>query len=141
MLRALNARFIENFVTNDVEAHDKIIHQRFICVMPNGALLGREAYLERWATAFDPDEFVYWDHRDESISIFGNVALVRSANKFVRRLNGTEQVGMTVYTDIYLQERGEWQCIQAQLTPVSPEHYPGDDTIIRAWVNGRLKAA
>lgn len=140
-LRALNERFIRNFVTNDVESHNAIIHQQFICLMSNGARLGRDAYLKYWATAFDPSEFVYWDYRDESISVFGNFALVRSTNKYVRRAKGTERVGMTAYTDTYLKEHGEWKCIQAQLTPVSAEHYPGDDTIIRAWVNGCLKSA
>ena len=140
-LRTLNERFIRNFVTNDIESDNAIIHQQFICLMPNGARLDRDAYLEYWATAFDPGEFVYWDYRDESISIFGNIALVRSTNKYVRRANGTDRVGMTTYTDTYLEENGEWKCIQAQLTPVSAEHYPGDDTIIRAWINGRLKAA
>lgn len=140
-LRALNERFIRNFVASDVDAHDAIIHRDFICLMPDGARLDRDAYLQHWAAAFDPDEFVYWDYRDESISIFGNVALVRSTNKYVRRANGTEQAGMTTYTDTYLKEHGEWTCIQAQLTPVAADHYPGDDTIVRAWVNGCLKAA
>ncbi len=138
-LKALNARFIRNFVTNDAEAHDAIIHTRFVCVMPNGARLDRKSYLKRWATAFDPEEFVYFDYRNESISIFANVALVRATNKHVRLSRGTENVGMTVYTDTYLEEQGNWKCIQAQLTPVTAGHYPGDETIIRAWVNGRPK--
>ena len=140
-LGALNARFIRNFVTNDVAAHDAIIHRDFICLMPNGARLEREAYLKFWATAFDPQTFVYWDYRDESIAVFGNVALVRAATRYVRRANGAEQTGMTIYTDTYLEEQGDWTCIQAQLTPVAPEHYPGDDTIVQAWVHGELKAA
>ena len=140
-LRALNERFIRNFVTNDVEAHDAIIHPWFICLMPNGAKLDRETYLKYWATAFDPDQFAYWDYRDEQISLFGNVALVRSANKYVRRANGAEQAGMTVYTDTYLEENGDWLCIQAQITPLAPEHYPADDTIVRSWIHGRMEAA
>ncbi len=140
-LSALNALFIHNFVTNDVESHDAIIHQQFICLMPDGARLERDAYLKFWASAFDPDEFVYWDYRDQSISIFGNVALVRSTNKYIRRANGAERTGMTVYTDTYLEAEGEWQCIQAQLTPLAAEHYPSDDTVISAWVKGRPKAA
>ena len=35
-LRALNALFIENFVRNDVESHDAILHADFICVRSNG---------------------------------------------------------------------------------------------------------
>ncbi|NKB56105.1 MAG: DUF4440 domain-containing protein [Alphaproteobacteria bacterium] len=135
-LKALNERFILNFITNDVESHDAIIHDRFLCIMPNGGYQDWEAYLRRWATAFDPNEFVYFDYRDESVSIFGNVALVRAATKYVHHANGTEQIGMNVYTDTYLEEKGKWKCIQAHLTPVSAEHYPGDDTIVRAWVNG-----
>ena len=42
-LGALNARFIRNFVTNDVAAHDAIVHRDFIYLMPNGARLEREA--------------------------------------------------------------------------------------------------
>ncbi len=35
-LRALNARFINNFITNDVPGHDAILHEGFICIAPTG---------------------------------------------------------------------------------------------------------
>ena len=141
ILQTLNAQFIQNFVSCDVQAHDTIIHDRFICLAPDGGRLNREAYLEYWATAFDPDSFVYFDYRDETIDVFGNTALVRSATKFVRRTNGSEQTGMNIYTDTYLEENGVWKCIQAHLTPLAPAHYPGDSTIVRAWVHGRPQSA
>ena len=31
-LRALNARFIHNFITNDVPSHDAMLHKDFICI-------------------------------------------------------------------------------------------------------------
>ena len=40
-LRALNARFIHNFITNDVPSHDAILHGDFICITPMGALEGK----------------------------------------------------------------------------------------------------
>ena len=46
-LRALNARFIHNFITNDVPSHDAILHKDFICIDPNGRRVGREEYLKR----------------------------------------------------------------------------------------------
>jgi hypothetical protein len=82
---------------------------------------------------------VYWDYRDESISIFDAVALVRATNKHIIRKDGTESTGMTTYTDIYIEENGEWKCIQAQLTPVSPQHFPGDETIVEKYVMGELQ--
>ena len=140
-LKALNARFIHNFVTNDVPSHDAILHPRFTSILPNGARLPRSDYLAAWATGFDPDVIVYWDYRDERIEVFDDtVALVSSVNKWVRVREGVEFTGMTRYTDAYVFENGAWKCILAQLTGVQPAHYPPDDTIVRKYVRGRLTA-
>jgi hypothetical protein len=132
-LRALNARFIHNFVTNDVPSHDAILHPGFITIWD------RVTYLKYWATAFDPHIIVYWDVRDELITIIGDVALVRATNKHTRRRDGKEVTGMTMYTDTYLFENGAWKCIQAQLTTVAPEHQPADDTIISVYIEGKRR--
>jgi ketosteroid isomerase-like protein len=136
-LRALNARFIHNFVTNDVASHDAILHQDFINIWPTGQRWDRASYLKYWATAFDPKIIVYWDVRDELITVIGDVALVRATNKSIRRRDGKEVTGMTTYTDTYLVADGAWKCIQAQITAVAPEHYPADDTIVSVYIEGK----
>ena len=118
-LRALNARFIHNFVTNDVPSHDAITHQRFLCISTNGARVDRATYLHQWATGFDPEVIVYWDVRDEKIDVYGDCALVRATNKHTRHVDGKDVTGMTSYTDTYVREQGRWLCVQAQLTTVS----------------------
>ena len=135
-LRALNVLFIENFIRNDVESHDAILHADFICVRSNGARMDRTTYLKRWATGFDPQVIVYWDVRDELITLVGNVALVRATNKEIVRRDGRDAAAMSTYTDIYVYERGAWKCIQAQITPVAPGQEPGDDTVISIYING-----
>jgi hypothetical protein len=136
-LRALNARFIHNFVTNDVASHDAILHPGFIDIRPTGQRQDRATYLKFWATAFDPQVIVYWDVRDELITVIGDVALVRATNKHTRRRDGKDVTGMTTYTDTYLFENGAWKCIQAQITPVAPEHQPADDTIVSVYIEGK----
>ena len=138
-LRALNARFIHNFVTNDVASHDAILHPAFISIWPTGQRWDRASYLKYWATAFDPKLIPYWDVRDELITVIDDVALVRSTNKAIRRRDGNEVMGMTMYTDTYLFENGAWKCIQAQITAVAPEHYPADDTIVSVYIKGALQ--
>ena len=135
-LRALNARFIENFVRNDVAAHDALLHRDFVYIRGNGARVDRATYLKGWATGFDPKVIVYWDVRDELITLIGNVALVRATNKEILRRDGRDITGMSTYTDTYIYEGGLWKCIQAQITPVAPGQEPGDDTIISIYVNG-----
>lgn len=138
-LRALNARFINNFITNDVESHDAILHEGFICITPTGARVSRADYLKAWATGFDPARIPYFDYRDEKIDVFGDTALVRSTNRSVRMVDGVEMVGMTMYTDTYVRQGGDWKCIQAQITPVAPANYPPDETVVRKYVKGRAQ--
>jgi uncharacterized protein DUF4440 len=138
-LRALNARFIHNFVTRDVASHDAILHPGFINIWPTGQRWDRASYLKYWATAFDPKLIPYWDVRDELITVIGDVALVRSTNKAIRRRDGNDVTGMTMYTDTYLFENGAWKCIQAQIQAVAPEFYPADDTIVSVYIDGKLQ--
>jgi Domain of unknown function (DUF4440) len=75
-LRALNARFIHNFITNDARGHAEIIHPRFICISSSGSKTGRAQYLKEWQTGFDSDVTPYWDTRDERIDVFGDGRIV-----------------------------------------------------------------
>lgn len=138
-LRALNARFIHNFITNDVPSHDAILHKGFICITPSGARVGRADYLKAWATGFDAARIPYFDYRDEKIDVFGTTALLRSTNKSIRMVDGVETTGMTMYTDTYVQENGAWKCVQAQITPVAPANYPPDETIVKKYVKGQIQ--
>lgn len=138
VLRQINARFIHNYVTNDVPSHDRILHDKFVCITSRGAWVNREDYLRAWATGFDPEIVTYWDYRDEKITVIGTTALVRSVNKFTLLRNGEETTGMSQYTDTYVKENGVWKCIQAQITNVMPENYPADGTIVKRYVKGRI---
>ncbi len=139
-LSALNARFIHNWVTRDVASHDAITHARFICLGSKGAYTAKPAYLRYWATGFDPSVTIYWDVRDERIDVFGDMALVRAVNKHIDLVDGREVIGMTAYTDTYIRNpdsgASPWICVQAQLTPVAPENWPPDDTIISRYIRG-----
>lgn len=129
-LQALNRLFIHNYVTNDVVSHDAILHPGFSYMSSDGRRVGREAYLRAWATGFDPETIVYWDMRDEDITIIGDTALVRATNKYVERIAGREDVGMASYTDVYLRDGGKWCCIHAQISNVAPGRWPDDSSIV-----------
>jgi hypothetical protein len=138
-LKALNARFIHNFVTNNVPSHDQIIHENFVCITTKGKWINRKDYLEGWKTGFDPEVYLYWDYRFEKITIIGSTALVRAVTKYTTLRDGKETTGMTQYTDTYIKENGTWKCIQAQLTSVAPENYPADETIVKRYIKGKMQ--
>ncbi len=43
-LSQLNAQFIKNFITGDVGAHEKIIHNDFVCIENSGTIVNRNDY-------------------------------------------------------------------------------------------------
>ena len=135
-LRALNLRFIHNFVTNDVAAHDAMLHQGFTAITPAGGHVDRQTYLRNWSRGFDPAVIVYWDMRDERIAIFGDTALVRATNKWIRKVDAGLVAGMTCYTDTYVRFGDRWLCIQAQLTSVDAANQPPDSTIACQYHRG-----
>lgn len=130
-LKRLNAKFIHNFVTNDTASHSQIIHRDFACITSEGQSIGRKQYLDAWAHGFDG--FTYWDYRNEDIKIFANTALVHSQNKYIVEKDGKKITGMSMYTDTYVKENGQWKCVQAQISKVAPEYFAGDETIVRKY--------
>lgn len=138
-LRVLNARFINNYITNDVAGHDAILHETFIHITPTGVRVSRADYLKAWATGFDPARIPYYDFRDEKIDVYGDTALLRATNKRVGLQDGVETVSMSMYTDIYIRSGGAWKCVQAQITPVAPANYPPDETVVRKYVKGVIQ--
>jgi len=131
ILKELNAKFIHNFVTNDVAAHSLIIHPDFIHINTEGKYTDRARYLENWAHGFR--DIVYWDYRGEDIKLFGNTALVHSQNKCIAIKDGKEDISYWMYTDTYIKENGEWKCVQAQIVKVTRENLAGEETIVRKY--------
>lgn len=117
-LSKINAQFIHNFITQDAAAHNRIIHNDFVCIESNGSIINRETYLKNWATDYENSGCISFIHTDEVIRIFDDIALVRSKTTAVRKINGSILTQYTVYTDTYKKENDTWQCIQVQITPV-----------------------
>ncbi|MGB8192368.1 MAG: nuclear transport factor 2 family protein [Chitinophagaceae bacterium] len=118
ILSAINAKFINNFLTQDTVSHSEIIHDDFLCIESNGSIVSREEYLKNWATDFYNSGYTSFRYTDEVIRIFGSMALVRAKTIYEKEVAGKTIEGYTIYTDTYIRENGKWQCVQVQITPV-----------------------
>ena len=114
----LNARFIKNFLNEDVESHNEIIHKNFVCIESNGSIVDRDTYMKNWATDFRNSGYTSFSYGDERIRIFGNTALVSAKTTYTKMVNGTNVTRHSVYTDTYVKENGRRWCVQAHITPV-----------------------
>jgi len=138
-LRTINARFIDNFITNDAQGHSRLLHPGFVAIQSDGSVVDRATYLKNWETGFSADVIPYWDTRGEVIRIVGTTALVRATNAFAVRKDGVEVERTTTYTDTYAYLGGEWLCLQAQTTSVQPPHVPAESTVISVYRDGVLE--
>jgi ketosteroid isomerase-like protein len=118
-LSELNRQFIENFTRQDATRHDAIIHKDFVCIQSDGSIVGREDYIRGWSTAYTHSGYTDFSYTDESIRIFGNMALVRSKTVYTKQIGDKELNGNSIYTDTYVKENHHWKCVQAQITPVA----------------------
>lgn len=117
-LSELNAKFIDNFINQDVEAHEEIIYKDFVCIQGSGQIVNREEYMKEWAEGYSKSGYKTFHFTDENIRIFGNMAIVRSKTVYTKLVNGDLITGNSIYTDTYIKENGRWWCVQAHITPI-----------------------
>lgn len=117
-LSTLNAQFIRNYIAQDTVAHNEIIHEDFTCIENSGAIVGRNEYMQDWATSYKSSGFTSFKMEDEFIRLFDDMALVRAKTSWTRKVKGVISSGVSVYTDTYKKENGRWWCVQAQITPI-----------------------
>ncbi|MGE5106022.1 MAG: nuclear transport factor 2 family protein, partial [Sphingobacteriales bacterium] len=117
-LSKLNKQFINDFLTNDTVAHNKIVYKDFVCINGNGTISNRNDYMLQWTHGHDAAVMKSFEMKNEFIRVYGNIALIRAETPYMVLVNGKEISGNTIYTDTYIKIDGRWWCIQAQLTPV-----------------------
>ena len=119
-LLSINRQFIKNFLNNDTLEHNKIIHpSNFLFIGTNGKLLDRNDYMQAWAHGYDKTITQKFDLEEVQVRIFDNMALIVAKTKDIKIKDGGYVTGETRYTDTYIKEKGEWRCVQVQLTRVS----------------------
>lgn len=119
-LRALNARYIESFLTADVGWYDGHLAPDFVCIQSDASVLSREQFLEH--TARGPNLASY-SLEDVVVRQFGNAALIHGTGIFTRA-DGTR--GISRYTDVYCKTALGWQAVAAQITRAT---LPGTEAV------------
>jgi len=115
-LIAINRQFIQNFLNNDTVEHNRIIHSNFLFIGKDGSLHDRSEYMSGWAHGYDKNLIPEFVLEDVQVRMFGEMALIvaKTRDKTIRE--GQWTVGETRYTDTYIKEKGQWKCVQVQLT-------------------------
>lgn len=115
-LIAINRQFIQNFLHNDTIEHTRIIHSDFLFIGKDGSLHDRKEYMAGWAHGYDQKLIPEFVLEEVQVRIFGEMALIVAKTRDKTMKDGQWTDGETRYTDTYIKEKGEWKCVQVQLT-------------------------
>jgi len=119
-LLKINHQFIRNFLNNDTIEHNRIIHPLyFLFIGTDGKLADRIEYMKGWAHGYDKNNMPEFGLQEEQVRVFGDMALIVAKTRDKTLKDGKWVTGETRYTDTYLKEKGEWKCVQVQLTKIA----------------------
>ena len=109
-LERLNEEYVEAFMSADVNWYEEHLADDFVCVESDGSVLNKAQFLNN--TAKGPDVA---DYKLEKVHvrIYGGVGLVQATGLFTRK-DGS--LGLSRYTDVYVQTEEGWKAVSAQIT-------------------------
>src|SRR5262245_18689018 len=108
-LVSLNDDYIRSVETSDVKRFREILAEDFLCSLPDGSHIGRDAFLEHVA---EPSHLSGLRAHDVNVRVMGDFALVHARTTFVR----DGRPGASRYTDAWARRNGRWVAIAAHVT-------------------------
>jgi len=107
LLNQLNRDYVRSVQDSDVRRFEEILAPDFVNRNPDGALIGRAAFLAQIAR---PPGITNLESSDVHIQRVGDVALIHASFEDTRP-DGSHGRGR--YTDIWQERNGRWLCVSA----------------------------
>ena len=112
-LKAINAAFINGYITRDTASLSRIFANDFILVNPAGQRRNRQEVLNGFITS---PHFSVCKVDTVEIRLFGSMGLVHARAVFTIDQNGQTTTGKTDYLDVYEKRKGRWVAVAAHVT-------------------------
>lgn len=106
----LNRDYIRLVQTSDVSRFQEILAEDFLCSLPDGSLLDRQAFLNYTAI---PVKISNLEAHDVKVRILGDVAIIHARTTYTLP-DGKPSSGR--YTDVWARRNGQWLAVSAHVT-------------------------
>lgn len=109
VLEALNARWLNAYVTDDKAALESILAEDFVVIRPNGTAGDRRSVIDADRSAL---KAVRWENLQ--VRVQGDIGYVAARSILTRRgPDGAEVVVSNDYLDVYARRNGVWKAVAA----------------------------
>jgi ketosteroid isomerase-like protein len=109
----LNAEYVDAFLHSDIDWYQRHLADDFRCILANGSIIDRAAFL---ADAARPVAMASFDVVDVDVQFNGDTAIVQARTVYETSVGVR---GQSRYTDIWIGRDGRWQALSAQLTAIA----------------------
>jgi ketosteroid isomerase-like protein len=106
----LNRDYIRSVQTSNVSRFQEILADDFLCSLPDGSLLDRQAFLKHTA---GPVQISNLEAHDVKVRIMGDVAIIHGRTAFTMP---DGRPGRGRYTDVWARRNGQWLAVSAHVT-------------------------
>jgi ketosteroid isomerase-like protein len=111
-LERLNGEYVDAYLKSDVAWYRDHLAEDFICIVSDGSVLDKEAFLRDTAEGPGVKSYTLEEVR---IRTYGPAALVQARGAYTRP-DGT--TGTSRYTDVWALQDGKWKTVSAQITRI-----------------------
>jgi ketosteroid isomerase-like protein len=108
-LLALNEDYIRSVESSDVQRFREMLADDFMCSLPDGTHIDRDAFLNHVAT---PAGISGLQAHDVNVRVMGDFALIHARTTFTR----DGRPGASRYTDAWARRDGRWLAVAAHVT-------------------------
>lgn len=113
-LEALNAQWLNAYVSRDRAALEAVLAPDFLAFRAGGGVSDRDALLNG---ATGPGgrsvKAIAWENL--TIRVFGDTAVVAARSLLTRERDGQDVVSANEYADVYVRRDGRWQAVAAHV--------------------------
>jgi len=110
LLNQLNRDYVRSVQDSDVRRFEEILAPDFVNRNPDGALIGRAAFLAQIAR---PPGITNLESSDVHIQRVGDVAIIHARTTYTKP---DGQPGRGWYTDTWLKRHGRWLAVAAHVS-------------------------
>ena len=104
--------------TKDRQLLDKFVAPSFTFIEPDGTVKNRTEYLADRSS--DKVETEAFENVDLKVRVLGNFAIASGLAKITERRQGKRYRFQARWKEIWMKEKGNWQVLASQATPVNP---------------------
>jgi ketosteroid isomerase-like protein len=116
-LEELNRRWMQSYVTGDVEFLQDHVADEYVSTFPDGSVLDKQGEIDALASG----AVALSEMRASAmkVRVYGDAAVITGQSTIKARVQGRDESGEYRFTDVWIKQMDRWVAVASQVTRIS----------------------